>query len=358
METITLNKKQQRRAEVLARVTSGGINRADAECLLGLGRRQIDRLVRDYETEGLKAVIHGNAGRTPSNKISEALRRRVMELAGEDGKYHGLNVCHLHDLLKENEDTFISRPTLYRTLRESGVIQPGRRKRKARRKRRERAPREGMLLQIDGSSHDWLCGRGPKMALVGAIDDATSHIIYGTFRPTEDQAGYLMMLRSIALSHGLPECAYHDRHTILRSPKTQTIEEELADRIPQSQVQRVMAELGISSILAHSPQAKGRVERLWGTLQDRLIKEMSIAGVSTISEANSFLPDFIARFNKRFGKVPANGDPAWVAIESGMDMHYYFSTSDLRVVRRDHTICCNGKILQILPEARHIALVG
>jgi hypothetical protein len=196
------------------------------------------------------------------------------------------------------------------------------------------------------------------MALVGAIDDATGKIVYGTFRPNEDQAGYIMMLRSVAQSHGLPACLYHDRHTILHSPKAQTIEDELADRIPQSEVQRIMMDLGIRSIPAHSPQAKGRVERLWRTLQDRLTKEMTIAGISTMSEANAFLPAFIERFNTRFGKEPANTDSAWVAIEKGMDMHYYFSTSDLRVVRQDHTISYKGKALQILCSERHPIIMG
>ena len=358
METITLNTKQQRRAEVLAKIASGGINKTDAERLLGLGRRQIDRLLRDYEEEGLKAVVHGNSGRTPVSKTSQSLIDKVIELTVKDGKYHGLNVCHLHDLLEENDEISISRPVIYRALRKRGLIQPGKQKTGGRRQRRERASREGMLLQIDGSPHDWLCGRCSKMALVGAIDDANGKIAYATFRPTEDQAGYIIMLRSIAESYGLPWCLYHDRHTILHSPKDQTIEDQLADRIPQSEVQRIMMELGIRSIPAHSPQAKGRVERLWGTLQDRLIKEMTIAGISSISEANAFLPGFIERFNKRFGKEPANTEPAWTAIDKGMDMHYYFSTSDLRVVRRDHTISYKGKILQILTDECHPILTN
>jgi hypothetical protein len=358
METITLNKKQQRRAEVLGKTASGAISKSDAENLLGLGRRQIDRLLKNFEEKGLSSVVHGNSGRVPVNKTPQPLMDRVIELAGEDGKYHRLNACHLHDLLEENEEILISRPVIYRGLIQSGVIRLGKQTSAVRRQRRERATREGMLLQIDGSPHDWLCGRGPKMALVGAIDDATGRIVYGTFRPTEDQAGYIMMLRSIAQTYGLPGCLYHDRHTILRSPKEQTIEDELADRIPQSQVQRIMTDLGIRSIPAHSPQAKGRVERLWRTLQDRLIKEMTIAGICSISEANAFLPGFIVRFNKRFAKEPADGNCAWVAIDTGMDMHYCFSTSDLRVVRPDHTISYKGKTLQILRDKHHPILVG
>lgn len=280
METMTLNKKQIRKAEILKQLSAGRISKQDAKRLLGISLRQVNRIFRDFEEKGLPSLIHGNAGRTPANKTSFPVCQSILSLAGEDGKYHGLNTCHLQDILLENEDISIGHTTLYRLLLGQNIIKPGRTKRSARRMRRERSSSEGMLLQIDGSSHDWLSGRGPKMTLIGAVDDATGKIIHMIFRPTEDQAGYLMMMRAISESYGLPECFYHDKHTILRSPKDATIEDELADRIPQSQLQRIMSELGIVSISANSPQAKGRIERLWKTLQDRLIKELTIAGIS------------------------------------------------------------------------------
>src|SRR4030042_1985699 len=178
-----------------------------------------------------------------------------------------------------------------------------------------------MLLQIDGSPHDWLSGRGPRITLIGAIDDATGKIIRAVFRPTEDQEGYLILMRSIALEHGLPESFHHGRHTILRSPKEATIEDELAGREPMSQLQRVMADLGIGSIPAHSPQAKGRIERLWKTLQDRLTREMTLSGVSSIDEANAFLPRYIERFNHRFGRKPREAEAAWVGLEADTDIY-------------------------------------
>jgi hypothetical protein len=215
-----------------------------------------------------------------------------------------------------------------------------------------------MLLQIDGSPHDWLCGRGPKITLIGAIDDATHKIISLLFRPSEDQEGYLMLMRSIALEHGLPEAFYHDRHTILRSPKEATVEDELAGREPMSQLQRVMSALGIVSIPAYSPQAKGRVERLWKTLQDRLIREMTLAGVSSIEEANAFLPRFIARYNRRFGIEPKDPESAWVGMSADTDIAYYFATCESRVVRRDHTIAWHGKAYQLLHDEQCILTVG
>lgn len=358
METITLNKEQQRRAAVLTRLCAGQITKDDAQTLLNRSRRQVNRLMNDFLARGVESLLHGNSGKTPVNKVSEQCQKKILELAGENGKYHGFNTCHLSELLKEYENISIGRSTLHRLLLEQKVIKQDKQKPQQRRKRRQRASQEGLMVQIDGSSHDWLCGRGPKMTLIGGIDDATGKVICPVFRPTEDQAGYLMFLRSMAQSYGLPESLYHDKHTILRSPKEPTIEEELDGKEPQSQLQRVMSELGIGSIPAHSPQAKGRIERLWQTFQDRLIKEMTLAGVSTLSEANAFLPGFIIRFNARFACEPRNPENAWVELSPDIDLDYYFSTCENRVVRKDHTFSWFGKAYQILPDSDCLVLTG
>jgi len=360
METITLNKQQQRRGEILAKLCAKEISKDDAQRLLGLSRRQVNRIVKDFKANGLKSLVHGNSGRIPANKTDAVCQEKILDLAGEDGKYHGFNICHTTDLLLEMEGISIGRSTLDRILRKHNIIKANKRGRILRRGRsmRERASQEGSLVQIDGSSHDWLCGRGAKMTLIGGIDDGTSTVVSLLFRPTEDQAGYLMLLRSMAIDYGLPESLYHDKHTILRSPKEAAIEDELAGREPQSQFQRVISELGIVSVPAHSPQAKGRIERLWQTLQDRLIKEMTLSGIKNIDEANIFLPGFIARFNARFACNPSNPEDAWVAIESDMDIDYYFSTSESRVVRQDHTIKWYSRIYQILYDKEHIVRSG
>ena len=206
------------------------------------------------------------------------------------------------------------------------------------------------MLQIDGSPHDWLEGRAARMTLLGAIDDATGQIIYASFRPTEDQTGYLVMLRTIAHEYGLPQVLYHDRHTILRSPKEPTLEEELQGKPPQSQLQRVMSELGISSIAALSAQGKGRVERLWRTLQDRLIKEMRLSGIKTIAEANGFLPTFICAYNARLAQPADDDQSAWRELPADFDVDYHFATRAERVVKRDHTLQWQGECFQIEPE--------
>jgi transposase len=357
MRTITLKPKQQRAVEVLTRLEAGALDAGMAAELLGVGSRQVRRLRARFREEGFETVIHGNVGRIPANRTDPALLERVLGLASPEGKYHDLNVCHLQELLGRNEQIAIGRSTLDRLLKQAGLRQKGKRSSPVHRRRRLRRPAEGMLLQIDGSPFDWLDGRGPESALIGAIDDATGKIVFLLFRPTEDQIGYLLLLRTVAASCGLPMSLNHDRHTILRSPKQPTLEEELAGHSPMSQIQRVMAELGIESIPAYSPQAKGRIERLWGTLQDRLTKELRLAGIANLEEANAFLPGFMERYNARFAKVPQDPNSAWVTLPPNLDTNYYFAIRESRKVRSDHCISWSGCLLQLLPGPKDPSLV-
>jgi hypothetical protein len=211
------------------------------------------------------------------------------------------------------------------------------------------------MLLIDGSSHDWLerrDGRYKKLCLLGAVDDATGKAVHLRFWPTECQAGYITLAREVATNpdYGIPMSFYHDRHTILCSPKEQTIDDELAGREPQSQFEAILSQLGAESIKALTPQAKGRIERMWQTLQDRLIKEMRLAGVSTMDEANAFLPRFLKRYNDRFAVQPRDPQTAWVQPEQGgeeLDLPSLFAAKEERTVRADHTLAWQGKTLLI-----------
>jgi hypothetical protein len=357
MRTLTLSTPQQRRAETLTQLIAGKLSTLEAAQLLRVSLRQAQRLRQRFLAEGISGVVHGNTGRTPANRTDSALIERLRALCGPQGKYHDFNISHLCDLLAQNEEIRLPRSTLSRLLRVNQVRLCPRPHSEVKRMRRERKSSEGMMLQIDATPFDWLESRAPRMALAAAIDDATGKIIYARFRPTEDQAGYLMMLRTIATSYGLPHLLYHDRHTILRSPKEPSLEDELAGRPPMSQFQRVVASLGITSIAALSPQAKGRIERLWRTLQDRLTKELRLAGVNGLEQSNSFLPTFIESFNHRFGHQPREADSAWHCLPDEMDLDYYFSTCEQRQVRRDHTITWLGQVLQIVPEKNEPSLV-
>jgi transposase len=186
-ETITMTEKDQQRAHVLTCWIAGELTTPEAIVLLGLSERQAWRLKRRYLAEGPAALVHGNRGRASSHRIAEDVRERVVELAG--GRYDGANDCHLTELLAEHEDIALSRSSVRRFRRAAGQPSPRRHRPPRHRSRRERMPQEGLLLQLDGSRHDWLQGRGPWLTLVGAIDDASGRIVAATFRDEEDTAG-------------------------------------------------------------------------------------------------------------------------------------------------------------------------
>jgi hypothetical protein len=350
MRTLSLSNKHLRKAEILTQLISGKITTLEAAQLLGVTTRQVRRLRHRFTNEDLSSLVHGNTGRLPVNATAPDVIERLRAAAGRGGLYHDFNVSHLSEVLERDQEIHLARSTLSRLLISHGIRPCALLRAELKRKRRERRSQEGAMLQIDGSPHDWLEGRAPRMALVGAIDDATGKIIYASFRPTEDQAGYLIMLRTIAQEKGLPQAIYHDRHTILRSPKEPTLEEELSGKPPQSQVQRVLSELGIASITALSAQGKGRVERLWRTLQDRLSKEMRLAAITSLEEANDFLPGFICSYNARFALAAREIESAWRRLPTDFDLDSHFATRAERVVKRDHTLQWQGECLQIILE--------
>jgi len=207
-----------------------------------------------------------------------------------------------------------------------------------------------MLLQLDGSPHDWLEGRGPHLALIAAIDDATGQVPYALFRKEEDAAGYFQLMIEISRSHGLPQAVYSDRHTIFQSPKKATLQQKLAGERPRSQFGRLMDELAIELIEAQSPQAKGRIERLFGTLQDRLVKELREANASTLQEANEALAVYLPKFNMRFGVEPACEDSAYRPWPADLRREQVFCFKHQRTVNNDNTISFDGHRLQIPPS--------
>ena len=256
-------------------------------------------------------MAHGNRGRRPSTTTCSEIQEKVMALA--TGAYSGFNHSHLTEMLADREGIHLSRSTVRRVLLAGGIGSPRRRRAPKRYLRRERYPQEGMLLQIDGSRHNWLEGRGPHLTLIGSVDDATGTVPFALFRQQEDAHGYMLMLREIIARHGIPMALYSDRHSIFQNSTrgTESLEEQLRGRRDPTQFARALEELGIRLILAHTPQAKGRVERAWDTFQDRLVSEMRLAGTATIEQANRMLLDFLPRYNRRFGVAPAQPGSAY-----------------------------------------------
>ena len=315
-ETITLNRKEQTRGKILTIVLEARCTTKEAAEVLQVSERHLLRLKKGFREEGPGALAHGNRGRRPGHALGDGLRQEV-ELAMS--VYAGYNHSHLQELLEEEYSLKLSRRSVSRILTAAGLRSP--RKRRVRRHRTRRAPmpRAGMMLQVDGSRHDWLEGRGRQLVLIGAVDDATSELVHALFREEEDAAGYLTLLRETVRKRGVPISWYSDRHGIFsRNDKEQwTLAEELAGRRQPTQVARALEELGINLILARSPQAKGRVERCWGTLQDRLVKELRRAGASTLDEANAVLKAYLPRFRKRFAHQPAEPQSAYRSRPSG-----------------------------------------
>jgi transposase len=347
---VTLNREEQRRLMVLNEVGRGRLGGRQAAEVLKLSLRQSRRLIVAYRKEGAQALAHGNRGRKPPNAIEEELRQQVLELAS--CKYSGFNHQHFTELLAEREDIFLSRSSVRNILLESGIRSPRKRRPPKHRSRRERYPREGMLLQIDGSPHDWLKGRGPRLSLIGAIDDATGKVPYALFQEQEDSRGYFLMLREIILKEGIPLALYHDHHSIFEiSPdKLPSIEEQLEGKRPSTQFGRLMEELGITSIPANSPQAKGRIERLWGTFQDRLVSELRLAGAATMEEANRVLWDFLPRYEQRFAVPAKEPGLAYRKTNDSFQPEEVFCFKHERVVGSDNVVRFGGHRLQVLPS--------
>ncbi len=344
-----MNGKEQQRAMVLNQVDRGELTGQQAGVLVGLSLRQVRRLLARYRGEGVAALAHGNRGRPAVHRIPEDIRKRVVALA--QGPYRGLNHYHLQELMEEREGVSLSRSSLWRILSGAGIPSPRRRRPPQHRHRRERYAQEGMLLQVDGSRHDWLQGRGPYLTVVGAIDDATGTVPYALFREQEDAQGYLLLLQEIIRSKGIPLALYSDQHSIFQvNPKHQeSLEEQLAGERQPTQVGRALKELGIQSIVARSPQAKGRVERLWGTFQDRLVSELRLADATTLEEANQALWEFLPRFNAGFAVPPAERGSAYRPLEPGVCLEGVACFKYQRTVAKDNTVKLGEHTLQLLP---------
>ena len=347
---LTLGKKEERRLRVLNEFERGQMVMRELAEVLGLSERHGWRLLAAYRKEGAAGLAHGNRGRKPIHTLGEEIRDRVIGLAQK--KYQGFNHQHLTEKLVEEEALKLSRSSVRRILLVVGVQSPRTRRAPKHRGRRERYAQEGMLLQIDGSRHDWLEGRGPWLTLVCSIDDATGKVPSAVFRLQEDAQGYFLMLRKVVEKRGLPLAVYHDRHGIFeRRPLAQeeSLEEQLLNQEPTTQMGRLLKELGIQSIPARSPQAKGRIERLFGTFQDRLGSELRLAQAKTLEEANRVLQAFLPHFNRRFAVPPAQPGLAYQPVPSDLRLDEVFCFKYYRTVGADHVVAFAGQRIQIHP---------
>ena len=347
-----MSRKQWKRLDAVERVGHGKLTVEQGAKVLGLSRRQMTRLCTAFEKGGADTLVHGNKGRAPDHKTPEETRAKVIELIRTT--YKGFNDHHFTEKLQEVEEIAISRATVQRILRGAGVPAVQTRRARKYRGRRKRKAQVGLMLLWDGSPHDWLEGRGPRMCLMAAVDDATGQIMPGAhFVEQECAASYLRVLLAVLRAHGIPWSIYMDRHSALRrNDDYWTLEEEMRGKQDPTQVARVLEELGVEAIYALSPEAKGRVERMWRTLQDRLVSELRLAGARTMEEANAVLAAYVPDHNRKFGKPPEDTEPAWRAVPKGLDLEYMCSFKHTPKIGRNNAVKFDGQIFDI-PAAKN-----
>lgn len=349
METLTMSVQERRRLELLSRVKGGEVTLVKAAELLKLSYRQAKRLWARYQSEGDVGLVHKLRGRASNRRPDSERKERALALYTEKYADHGPTLAA--ECLAEEAQLVVPVSTLRRWLTLGGLWQRQRR-RKVHRRRRDRREQYGELVQMDGSHHDWFEGRRGWAVLMVMIDDATGRVT-ARFFENESWHSAATMFRAYAEQHGLPQALYVDRHSIYRADREPTKEELFAGKEPQTQFGRAMQELGVELILARSPQAKGRVERMNGTLQDRLVKAMRRAGINDLAAANAFLEStFLPQFNQRFGVAPQGRGDLHRALGKRCDLGLVLSIQEERVVQNDYTVRWQNGFLQLDDESQ------
>ncbi len=349
---VTFTMKELKRYEVIQFLMAKKMTNAQAAACLGLSTRQIIRIKKKVMLKGPAGVLHGNRGRPPVRACSPELRARVIELA--KSRYFDFNFSHLSEILAEEEGIHLSRETIRRLLRSEGV---GRKVRKQRthRTRRKRSSKEGQMLFLDGSEHPWFAQE--HSCLILCTDDATGKPLYGLFQSQEDLDGSFKVCLEVFKRHGLPISFYLDRASQFTTTRHGGLHVTQRDEQP-THFERAMQELGIHLLFSHSPQGRGRAERVNGTFQDRLVAELRLRGISSKEDATHYLNHhFIPRYNQRFAVPPADPMPAWRPIPQGMDLKNILCRRFQRTVTNDNTISIHGNIIQLLPTSTRMHFV-
>ena len=343
-----MTQKEQARLQVLNSLLAEHMTLDQAATLMGVTNRHTRRILAAYRELGADAVAHGHRGRRPTNATPEPVATAVVHLART--RYAGANHTHLSELLSERESIDIGRTTLRRILVNAGLKSPRRRRPPKHRVRRQRMPREGMLIQMDGSYHPWLGDQVPPFTLLLAVDDATGTVADALFCEKEETYTYFLLIQDLVQRVGIPMALYVDRHGVFRHtpgsglPGTST------------QFSRAMDELGIQMIFALSPQ--GRVERAAGTFQDRLVTELRLAGAGSIGEANGVLEQFLPRYNRRFRVPPQCSESAYRPLDSDLCLEQVLCFKHRRKVAKDNTVKFQLHTLQLLPEPERPSYAG
>ena len=345
MEQLTMSNREIDKLKVIQNTIDGKLTWPEAAQTLSLSVRQVGRICARIRKEGNRGIIHGLKGRESNNKLPAAIINQAVTLVKRH--YPDFMPTFANEQLFERHSIRISVNTLRKAMIGSGLYSPKRQKPKHR-SWRERRSCVGMLVQLDGSEHDWFEGRGPKCALLVFIDDATSRILYARFITVEDTENLMRCAKAYLKLNGRPVAIYVDKDSIYKINRQASIDEELRDEMPLSQFTRAMGELGIDMIFANSPQAKGRVERGFRTHQDRLVKELRLAGISDMAAANVFLEGiYIGKHNGKFAVAPANRANAHRTLLRTQILDGILCVKLNRTLANDYTLRYKNKFYQV-----------
>lgn len=347
---LMIRQDELKRYQLISKVFDKNINQQEAAELLGISDRQVRRIVRRVRVEGERGVIHRLRGLRGCRRIPDNVRTRVLELYQE--RYNDFGPTLASEKLLELDHLRVSDETLRLWLAADGLWQVDKRRNRKKRLWRARKDKFGQMVQMDGSHHDWLEGRGPKLVLMGYIDDATGKI-YGRFFDYEGTLPAMGGLKEYIRRNGIPGQVYLDKHSTYRNNrKYKYTDWPFRDEEELTQFERACRQLGIEVIHAHSPQAKGRVERLFKTLQDRLVKEMRLAGIKACAEANAFLEKYVDKFNTRFAVEARKKGNAHRLLDKRIKIDDILSVQTEHVLRNDRTVVHDRKLYQVTDKTR------
>jgi transposase len=346
---IEISQRDLNRHHVLRMVLENKLALSEAARTLGVSYRHAKRLRKRLLERGVAGLLHGNLGRDPANKTSEELKARVVALS--TAKYEAFNDTHFFEMLRDVEDIEVSRETVRVIRRIEGIKPKVKRKPGKHHKRRPRKESEGLMMLWDGSPHRWFGEGTQPCCLMAAMDDANGKALSLFFVQHECSWAYLEALRQVTSSYGIPSSVHQDRHSSLkRNDDFWSIEEELAGRRDPTQVGVALEALGIEPIFAITPQAKGRVERLFKTLQDRLVAMLQLEGITDIERANAYIQEFfLDYFNNRFAVKAENTQSAWRKLSKNLDVERFLAFRYEATVGNDNAVRFAGAVIDIEP---------
>ncbi|ODS29673.1 MAG: Integrase core domain protein [Candidatus Scalindua rubra] len=350
-----LTMKDINKYKTVTEVIEGYLKVEEASKILKLSERQIYRIKKRVEREGIKGILHKSRGVNRARWLTQDIQDKAVHLY--DTKYKGFNITHVTEYLNTEEKIKISKESLRQILMCRGLHTRSKRRPKHLQWREPRA-REGQMIQFDTSDHDWLEGRGPRLYLIGGIDDATSACPGARFALSDSCSENMVVLKQIVETKGIPLSFYCDRDSKFKTTRHEGLHYQLKGDYGQTQIARALNELGVEIVYAYSPQAKGRVERAWGTFQDRLCSELRLHKVSTLQAANRYLTKvFIPKYNRKFARLPREKGSAYRALPKDSDLSNIFCIKEERTVASDNTISYHAKTYQILPGNNRISFV-